>query len=221
MDKAKVLVVEDDRVIAEGLVQVLEATGYEVIWASDGEQGLYEARTQAPDVIILDIMMPEMNGFEVTTELRRQGDHVPIIVLSARTETGDKVRGLDLGADDYLTKPFDLDELLARVRRQLKKNNEKKQEFGGWEYSWQERLLKTKAGEPCALNTKERKLLEFFLKRKNQIVSREQILDAVWGADYDGTDRTVDNLVVALRKKIGGQHLLTERGLGYRFVTNS
>lgn len=215
---SKVLIVEDDKVISDGLRQVLEGEGYEVACAFDGEDGLYMVKTEAPDLVILDIMMPNMNGFEVTTEVRRSGDSIPILVLSARTESQDKVRGLDLGADDYMTKPFDLDELLARVRRLLKKQHLENNQFGDFEYSWQDRTL-SQHGSFIQLQSKERLLLEFFLKRSNQIVSREQILDGVWGADYDGTDRTVDNLVVALRKKVGTQHLVTERGLGYRFVT--
>lgn len=215
---SKILIIEDDRVISGGLTQALLAEGYEVACAYDGENGLYRAKTESPDLVILDIMMPAMNGFEVTTELRRSGANIPIIVLSARTESQDKVRGLDLGADDYLAKPFDLNELLARVRRFLKKQHLANFKFGQFEYSWQERTL-SHDGKFIPLQTKERLLLEFFLKRANQIVSREQILDGVWGADYDGTDRTVDNLVVSLRKKLGDYYLVTERGLGYRFMT--
>lgn len=215
---SKVLIIEDDKIISDGLKQALEDEGYEVKCAYDGENGLFMIRTESPELVILDIMMPNMNGFEVTTEVRRQGDSVPIIVLSARTESLDKIRGLDLGADDYVTKPFDLDELMARVRRFLKKQADQEHEFGEFNYNWKERIL-TKKGCAVLLQSKERMLLEFFLKRLNQIVSREQILDGVWGSDYDGTDRTVDNMIVALRKKVGAKHLITERGLGYRFVT--
>ncbi len=215
---SKILIIEDDKIISEGLKQALEDEGYQVKCAYDGENGLYMVRTESPELVILDIMMPNMNGFEVTTEVRRQGNGVPIIILSARTESQDKIRGLDLGADDYVSKPFDLDELLARVRRHLKKQIDQEHEFGEFKYSWKERLL-SKNGAAILLQSKERVLLEFFLKRPNQIVSREQILDGVWGSDYDGTDRTVDNMIVALRKKVGARHLVTERGLGYRFVT--
>jgi DNA-binding response OmpR family regulator len=117
-----------------------------------------------------------------------------------------------------VTKPFDLDELLARVRRLLKRQTDQEHVFGSFSYKWKERAL-IESGQTVALQSKERLLLEFLLKRPNQIVSREQILDGVWGPDYDGTDRTVDNLIVTLRKKLGSQHLVTERGLGYRFVT--
>ncbi|OQW46296.1 MAG: hypothetical protein A4S09_16415 [Proteobacteria bacterium SG_bin7] len=216
----KIVIIEDDKIISSGLRQALTKEGYDVKCAFDGDTGIYLVKTEKPDLVILDIMMPNMNGFEVTTEVRRLGDSVPIIILSARVETKDKIRGLDLGADDYMTKPFDLDELLARVRRQLRRETENDEDFGNLRYSWKNRnLLSQAAKESIALSSKERVLLEFFLRRKNQIVTREQILDGVWGADYDGTDRTVDNIIVSLRKKIGAQFLLTERGLGYRFVT--
>ncbi|MCB0414284.1 MAG: response regulator transcription factor [Bdellovibrionales bacterium] len=215
---SKILIVEDDKVISDGLKQALESEGYQVACAFDGDAGLYKIKTESPDLVILDIMMPNMNGFEVTTEVRRSGDSIPIMVLSARVESQDKVRGLDLGADDYISKPFDLDELLARVRRLIKKQHAVNECFGDFEYIWKNRTL-CQSGLFIQLQTKERLLLEFFLKRANQIVSREQILDSVWGSDYEGTDRTVDNLVVALRKKLGSKHVITERGLGYRFVT--
>lgn len=220
MSQAKILVVEDDKILSDGLKQALEEEGFETAIAMDGEMGLHLAKTSAPDLLILDIMMPHLNGFEVITELRRGGDNVPVIVLSARTDSRDKVRGLDLGADDYVAKPFDLDELLARVRRHLGRRAGRDQAFGKCIYEWKTRqLLASGDRTPITLTAKERKLLEFFLKREGQVVSREQVLDGVWGDDYDGTDRTVDNLIVALRKKVGAEHLLTERGLGYRFVT--
>ncbi len=218
----KIIVIEDDKIISNGLRQALTKEGYDVKCAFDGDSGLYMVKTEKPDLVILDIMMPHMNGFEVTTEVRRLGDSVPIIILSARVETKDKIRGLDLGADDYMTKPFDLDELLARVRRQLRRELENDEDIGELIYSWKNRsLLNPATKEIMTLTSKERVLLEFFLRRKNQIITREQILDGVWGADYDGTDRTVDNVIVSLRKKIGTQFLLTERGLGYRFVTKA
>lgn len=215
---SKILIIEDDKIISNGLKQALENEGYQVQCAFDGDMGLYMAKTESPDLVIMDVMMPSMNGFEVTTELRRHGEQVPILILSARTESKDKIRGLDLGADDYISKPFDLDELLARVRRFLKKESQNVDEFGDCQYDWGLRSLSCKK-TAITLSTKERLLLELFLKRKNQIITREQILDNVWGSDYDGTDRTVDNLIVALRKKLGTEHLVTERGLGYRLVT--
>lgn len=220
--KESILVIEDDLIISNGLVQALEEEGYQTLVAMDGETGLHMAKTSSPDLLILDIMMPRLNGFEVVTELRRNGDQVPVIVLSARTDSRDKVRGLDLGADDYVAKPFDLDELLARVRRHLGRKTIQDHVFGEFVYEWRTRqLLLAEDRSAIALTAKERKLLEFFLKRDGQILSREQVLDGVWGDDYDGTDRTVDNLVVSLRKKLGSRFLQTERGLGYRFMTKA
>jgi len=215
----RVLVLEDDSILSSGLRQALEGEGYEVLCAMDGENGLHLAKTTSPDLMILDLMMPLLNGFEVITELRRQGDSVPVIILSARTETRDKIRGLDLGADDYMVKPFDLNELLARVRRHLNRRQEKTQAFGEFHYEWKTRTLFSGAAQNIQLTSKERKLLEFFLKHEGQIVTRTQLLDEVWGDDYDGTDRTVDNVIMSVRKKLHAAHLQTERGIGYRFVT--
>ncbi len=214
----KILIIEDDKILLSGLEKAFKNEQYHVLTAEDGEEGLYLAKTESPDLIILDIMMPYMNGFEVTTEIRRIGDSVPIIILSARVNIDDKIRGLDLGADDYITKPFDIKELMARIRRKLNSNTKKKEEFGDFIYDWRIQKLTNKENKSIGLNNKERKLLEFFLKRKDRIVTREMIIDAVWGDDYDGTDRTVDNYVVNLRKKIGTKRLETVRGEGYRFV---
>ena len=217
---SKILIIEDDKVIGQGLVQALSHEGYEVNWATNGQEGLNRLKSFQPNLIILDIMMPQLNGFEVIAEIRRVGNTIPILVLSARTDSFDKVRGLDLGADDYLTKPFNLDELFARVRKQLKKTVAKEYLFGDFKFDQEKRLLtNTTTAEVVSLNSKELKLLELFMRREGQILTREIILDQVWGDNYDGTDRTVDNLIVSLRKKLNNLHILTERSLGYRFVT--
>lgn len=215
---ARVLVVEDDRIIADGLKLALSREGYDVTLAFDGDAGLHAARSERPDLIVLDIMVPYMNGFELTTELRRLGDDVPIIVLSARVAVKDRVRGLDLGVDDYMTKPFEIDELIARIRRRLGARKATATEFGGCRFDWEARTLTGAGGEAVALSARELLLLEFILKRPNRIVSRAQIIEAVWGDEYDGTDRTVDNFIMQLRRKIGAEHLVTMRGQGYRFV---
>jgi len=214
---ARILVVEDDEIIADGLNVALGKEGHEVLVATDGQDGLHYAKTSSPDLIILDIMMPFMNGFEVTTELRRSGENLPIIILSAREALSDKVRGLDLGADDYMTKPFKLEELLARVRRRLGGRTEATTAFGRNVYSWETQQLTDASGQPVPLTTRERRLLEFVLKRPNRIITRNQIIDGVWGDEYDGSDRTVDNFIVRLRRKIGASHILTVHGQGYRF----
>jgi DNA-binding response OmpR family regulator len=214
----KVLIVEDDFSLAQGLMITVRSHGFEVLRACDGEQGLAMARAEKPDLIILDIMMPKVNGFEVITELRREGRQTPILVLSARGDTKDKVRGLDLGADDYLTKPFDYDEFLARVRRLLRLAPLGQVAIGAHVYNFDKKLLLTQEGGRVALTPKEMLLLEYLLRRDERLVSRDGILAAVWGDDYDGTDRTVDNLIVSLRKKLGENHIETIRGQGYRFV---
>ena len=218
---AKILIVEDDKIIAQGLKRAMEMEGHSVIAAHDGYDGLYMAKNENPDLLILDIMMPEMNGFEIITELRRTSSPVPIIVVSARTESTDRVKGLDLGADDYICKPFDLNELLARVRRFIDKNKKRVQIFEPFEYNWETQQLSNKTGKIILLSTKERKVLEFFLNRPNRIVSREMLLGGAWGSEYEGTDRTVDNIIVSLRKKLGFKYLISERGVGYRFVINN
>ncbi len=216
---SKILLIEDDRIIADGLVTALEHEGYEVLVARDGDAGLHAARTEAPDLVILDIMMPHLNGFEVTTELRRAGETVPIIVLSARAGLKDRVRGLDLGADDYLAKPFELEELLARIRRRLKEARGEVTRIGALGFDWDaRRLVVIESQEEVALSSRELKLLEYVLRRPRRLLTRAQIIETVWGDEYDGTDRTVDNFIMALRRKIGGELLVTVRGEGYRFV---
>ncbi|MGE0174028.1 MAG: response regulator transcription factor [Oligoflexales bacterium] len=213
-----VLVVEDDKSLASGLALAITSQGHKVIQSFDGEDGLHKARTANPSLMILDIMMPHLNGFEVISELRREGNDLPILVLSARSATSDKVRGLDLGADDYLSKPFELEEFLARVRRLLKVSPFGRCQLTNCSFDFDRRMLLSNNSERMTLTPKELCLLEYFLKRDERIVSRESVLNAVWGDDYEGTDRTIDNLVVSLRKKIGEGHIETIRGQGYRFV---
>ncbi len=214
----RILIIEDDENIQVGLKKALEQEGFEIVQAFDGEDGVYVAREDRPDLIILDIMMPFMNGFEVIAELRGEGDETPIIVLSARIEVQDKVRGLKLGADDYMEKPFSLDELLARVYRKLRGGQRDEVAFGDCLYNRKTSNL-VKSGETITLSGKEIRLLNFFLKRVGQVISREQIITSIWGYSYEGTGRTVDNFILGLRKKVGKNHLETVRGMGYRFVT--
>lgn len=215
----KILIVEDDKALASGLAIAVRSQGYECIQAFDGIDGLHLARTALPSLVVLDIMMPHLNGFEIISELRRDGFTLPILVLSARGATKDKVRGLDLGADDYLSKPFELDEFLARLRRLLKVSPIESCQIGACCFDVDKKILFGADGKRISLTPKELSLLEFFLKRDERVVSRALVLDAVWGGDYEGTDRTIDNLVLSLRKKIGDAHIETIRGQGYRFVT--
>jgi DNA-binding response OmpR family regulator len=225
--KETILIVEDDPAIVKGIETNLRFEGFEVLGAGDGERGLELAVDRAPDLILLDVMMPRMNGFEVLRELRRREIEIPVIMLTAKGEEMDKVRGLDLGADDYVTKPFALQELLARVhavlRRKRRFDSQLEQvSFGQVELDFTARTARV-AGEPVELTAREFDLMRFFLTREGEAIERQEILNRVWGFDYFGTDRTVDNFINRLRRKFEPdpdqpRHFLTVRGVGYRFV---
>jgi len=225
--KETILVVEDDASIAKGLEKNLRFEGFSVFTAPDGERGLELAVDKAPDLVVLDVMMPRMNGFEVLRELRRRDIQVPVIVLTAKGEEMDKVRGLDLGADDYLTKPFSLPELLARIQAVLRRKRRFEREiervaFGRVEVDFRARTV-TVDGEAIEMTAREIDLLRFFLSREGEALDRQEILNRVWGFDYFGTDRTVDNFINRLRQKLEAdpdmpRHFITVRGVGYRFV---
>ena len=222
-----ILVVEDDRNIARGLAQNLKFEGFGVQVAEDGERGLQLAVDRQPDLLLLDVMLPRLNGFEVLREVRRLELEIPIILLTAKGEELDKVRGLDLGADDYITKPFALSELMARIRAVLRRKRRferrvEKVEFGGVEVDFVARRVMV-GGKPKKLTTRELDLLKLFLVREGEALEREEIVRRVWGYDYEGTDRTLDNFVSRLRHKLENdprcpKHFLTVRGIGYRFV---
>ena len=222
-----ILVIEDDASISKGLQKNLSFEGYSVFVAPDGERGLELAVDKAPDLIVLDVMMPKMNGFEVLRELRRREIDVPVIMLTAKGEEMDKVRGLDLGADDYVTKPFGLQELLARIQAVLRRKRKfdkgiETVSFGKVTLDFTARTA-TVSGEPVQMTSREFDLLHFFLSREGEALERQEILNRVWGFDYFGTDRTVDNFINRLRQKLESdpdnpEHFLTVRGVGYRFV---
>jgi len=226
--KETVLVVEDDLAIVKGLETNLRYEGFIVLTALDGEQGLELAVDKQPGLILLDVMMPKMNGFEMLRELRRREMDIPVIMLTAKGEEMDKVRGLDLGADDYVTKPFALQELLARVHAVLRRKrrfdkNLEQVSFGRASLDFTARTA-TMDSEPVELTSKEFDLLKFFLTREGEALDRQEILNRVWGFDYFGTDRTVDNFINRLRRKFepdpeDPQHFQTVRGVGYRFVS--
>ena len=221
-----ILVVEDDSSIAKGLSQNLQFEGFSVFQAADGERGLELAVNKQPDLVLLDVMMPKMNGFEVLRELRRREIEIPVIMLTAKGEELDKVRGLEMGADDYVTKPFGLPELLARIHAVLRRKRRldqamEKVSFGDIQIDFNSRKAQ-KAGQAVALTSKEFDLIHLFLSREGQALDRQQILNRVWGFDYFGTDRTVDNFINRLRQKLEDdanqpRHFLTVRGVGYRF----
>jgi two-component system, OmpR family, alkaline phosphatase synthesis response regulator PhoP len=220
-----ILVVEDDRALREGLCLNLRLQGYDVQAAADGEQGMRMAFDARPDLIVLDIMLPAWSGLDILEELRRRGEDVPVLILSARDTTPNKVEGLKLGADDYLTKPFDLPELLARVEVMLRRRRVAQQSLP--DLSFGEVVIDRAArsvclrGRPVALAAREFDLLCLLASSPGQVFSRETILERVWGWAYEGTARTVDNYVAALRKKIETQphsprYIRTVRQVGYK-----
>ena len=222
----KVLVVEDDRSILLGLEKNLRFEGYEVVTASDGEEGLRLAFDAQPDLILLDLMLPKLNGFEICRAVRKRDPAIAILVLTAKTMEADKVTGLDLGADDYVTKPFSVKEVMARVRALLRKKSalEGSAEaftFGTVEVDFVGRTVR-KDGALVETSKKEFELLGLFVRNRGRVLARDQILNKVWGYDYYGTPRTIDNFVQKLREKIerdaaDPEFLKTVRGVGYLF----
>lgn len=220
-----VLIVEDDPSIALGLRMNLEAEGYQVLAAEDGEKALTVARSQRPELIILDVMLPNMNGFEVLRTLRREGHTMPIIILSARTGEIDKVTGLELGAEDYVAKPFSLAELLARIRAALRRGSPPQKSraftFGDVVVDPDARNVR-KQDRLVDVTATEFDMLMFFLQSKGRALTREEIFRAVWGPNHHGTPRTIDNFVQQLRAKLetdphAPRFFRTVRGVGYRF----
>lgn len=220
-----VLIVEDDSTLRLGLTRALRGEGYRVEVAKNGIEGVELALKSRPDLVLLDVMMPELNGFEVCEELRRNDHDLPIIMLTSKSEEEDKVRGLRLGADDYMTKPFGVAELLARVAAALRRRRRVEVElssvaFGETIVDFRSHRM-TKSGQELEVTALEMKLLKFLLKHEGELVARQRILDAVWGSDYFGTDRTVDNFITRLRAKLeqdpkNPRYLTTVRGGGYR-----
>ncbi len=224
-DAGRILVVEDDRSIALGLRMSLEAEGYAVTLAEDGVAGLTRARAEPFDLIILDVMLPKMNGLEVVRALRADAANVQVLMLSARSAEMDKVMGLELGADDYVTKPFGLAELLARVRVALRRRNRKPGEmiaFGDVVVDRSTREVK-RNDVLVDLTATEFDVMFALIDVKGAVLSREQIFERVWGENHHGTPRTIDNFVAQLRSKLERdpaepRHFVTVRGVGYRFV---
>jgi two-component system, OmpR family, alkaline phosphatase synthesis response regulator PhoP len=222
----RILVVEDDLAILTGLSMNLRFEGYEVLQAQDGRQGLARALDESPDLLVLDVMLPELNGFEVLKELRQRGRDTPVVVLSAKGAEPDKILGLNLGADDYVVKPFGLQELLARIKAVLRRRFPATGQPAPLSFS--DVVLDpaaktvTRAGQPVELTAQEFKLLAHFLAHPGRTFSREELLSAAWGYDYVGSARTVDNFMRQLRLKLEADpeapcHFITVRGLGYRF----
>ncbi len=219
-----VLIVEDDPTMLVGLKDNFEFKGYKVLTATDGEKGLNAALDGKPDLIILDIMLPKINGYEICRLIREQHLSMPIIMLTAKGEESDIVLGLNLGADDYVTKPFSIKELLARAAaflRRAKKQEQDVYEFGALRLDVSARRLLRKNKE-IDLSPKEFNLLEYFVKKPGRALTRDEILNAVWGYDCVVTSRSIDRFVTTLRNKIEPDpahpiYIHTIRQIGYRF----
>ena len=220
----RIFVVEDEPGIAFGLKLDFEAEGYEVATETDGQSALDRARREKFDLILLDVMLPRKDGFEICRELRRAGLKTPIILLTARAQEAEKIMGLEWGADDYVTKPFSPGELRARVKAALRRSATSESaifRFGDAEVDF-ERCELRRAGKPVELTALEFKLLAAFAASPGRMLSRDKLLDLVWGRGAAVTDRAVDNHIVALRRKIepdpgNPRFLRSVRGLGYRF----
>ncbi len=223
MHGPSILIIEDDPALLRGLKDNFEAQAYRVHVARDGLEGLAAGLATVPDLVLLDIMLPKMNGYEICRALREKQMQMPIIMLTAKGQEEDIIRGLELGADDYVTKPFRIREVLARVRAFLRRRPEALTgfAFGECKLDITARKLFRNGGE-VALTTKEFRLLEFFVRRPNRALTRDQILDGVWGNDIIVNDRSVDRCVTTLRGKIEPDPhrpvwIRTVRDIGYRF----
>ena len=224
----KILVIEDEPGIAFSLETDLETEGYEVALVDDGAKAVPRALAEPFDLILLDVMLPNKDGFEICRQLRHQGLKTPIILLTAKTHEAEKILGLDVGADDYVTKPFSPRELRARIRALLRRttgpaagDGDYVQRFGDCELDMTRFELR-RNGQCIETTATELKLLAAFVRNRGRLLTRERLLDEVWGTGIAVTDRVIDNHVVALRRKIEDdpatpRHLISVRGLGYRF----
>jgi DNA-binding response OmpR family regulator len=229
----RVLIAEDDANLRQGLIDLLEGEGYQALPCADGREALDCFRREAPDLVLLDVMMPELSGYDVCREIRKNDGRTPIIMLTAKGEEIDKVVGLELGADDYITKPFGLHELRARIAAVLRRVRNHRAEPAatlperfpiGQALVDRNTYQVTVGDRTYSLTSREMKLLEIFHARPNQVLSRNDLLNAAWGIDYFGTTRTLDQHIAQLRKKIepdpsSPQFLITVHGVGYRFLS--
>ncbi|MCK4307335.1 response regulator transcription factor [candidate division WOR-3 bacterium] len=223
----KILIIEDEIDMVRGLKDNLEYEGYKVISAGDGLEGIARTQKEKPDLIILDIMLPKMNGFDVCKELRAKKINIPVLMLTAKGEEVDKVLGLEIGADDYVTKPFSVRELLARVKALLRRTGKpyeqiKSYEFGNVKLDFK-KCIATKRKKKIELSYFEVEILKLLIAHKDEPVTREEILDQIWGLEAYPTNRTVDNYVVRLRQKLeddpkAPEHIVTVHRIGYKFL---
>jgi DNA-binding response OmpR family regulator len=226
-----VLAIEDDPAILRGLADNLRFEGYDVITATDGETGYRLQLERKPDLILLDLMLPRMSGFEFCRKLRGEGIQTPVLMLTARSEEPDRVLGLDLGADDYVTKPFSVRELMARVRALLRRSQPSSEgipalpdelRFGDTEIDFRSYEAR-RSGAPVEMTRKEFAILRFLASRAGDVVTRDDLLNEVWGYESYPSSRTVDNHVAGLRAKLERdasqpEHIKTVHGVGYKFI---
>ena len=224
----KILIIEDEQDLIKGLKLNLSDEGFDVDWALNGKEGLRKAIEEAPDLIILDIMLPEMDGLDVCRKIRQNNIGIPIIMLTAKGAEIDKVVGLEIGADDYITKPFSIRELLARIKARLRhtereeKTVAKTYSFGDIEIDFAQFKVRLK-GKELDFTSLEMEVLKYFIAHRGDVVSRNDLLDKIWGYESYPTTRTIDNHILKLRKKIEEdpshpKYILSVYGGGYRFI---
>ncbi len=225
--KKTILVIEDEPHIALGLKDALEFEGFRVWTSQTGKDGVQRARQEHPNAVLLDLMLPDMNGYQVCEELRRLDAFVPIIMLTAKSQEADKIRGLDVGADDYVTKPFSIGELIARIRALFRRAHRPSEvmtfRLSGMTVNISAHAIERPGKQPLMLSFYEVELLRLLFERQGQPVSREEILNKIWGVEANPTNRTIDNFIVKLRKKLEKrpdkpEHILTVYGYGYKLV---
>ncbi len=226
----KILIVEDDPSILTGLIDLLTGEGFKVTFARDGIEAINKYNNEKPDLILLDIMIPEKSGYDVCKSIRSQDPVVPILMLTAKGEEVDKVVGLELGADDYIVKPFGLKELLARIRSALRRIKAKPYKKDDTPISFGDiyidpKTLKAIKGETdIAITLREIAILQHFIKHEGEVVDRVTLLDEIWGVKYEGTTRTLDQHIAKLRQKIeddsvNPKYIITVHGAGYKFFS--
>lgn len=226
-EKKHILIIEDEPDIVRGLVDALEFEGFLVASAETGGEGIEKAREFAPDCVLLDLMLPDDNGYRVCEALRQDDPAVPIIMLTAKAQEADKVRGLEVGADDYVTKPFSVAELIARMNAIFRRQSrmaaqEETFQIGGWEINGRKHTM-AKGRASKRLTFYELEMLKLLRERSEEPVSRDDLLEKIWGVQANPNNRTVDNFVVKLRRKLeedhkNPKHILTVYGFGYKLV---